>query len=226
MIVSKYGIRIRRIVEQDIEKIRQWRNSEHVRQYMEYREYISKEMQKKWFDSINNFDNFYFIIEYKGEEIGVINEKNVDRSGSGTSESGLFIADPKYRNTHIPVLASLVLIEGSMYMLFGKESYIHILRDNHEAIAYNTAMGYELCEGQMDVDNQLYCMTKESFERKTAKIRKAAQRLCEKEYPNGYVIFEPHDYETGLAQKFESYIPDHYPYAKSKQVSEGKLYYY
>ena len=74
----KYGITLTRLREDDIELVRKWRNSPGIQQYMEYREFITEEMQKKWFESINNLQNFYFIIEYENKKIGLINTSNID----------------------------------------------------------------------------------------------------------------------------------------------------
>lgn len=228
MRIHNYGITLKRVTQEDIELLRQWRNAESVNRYMEYREYITPEMQQKWFESINNYNNFYYLIIYKDDKIGVINEKNIDRQGDGTSESGLFIANEKYLKSHIPLLASLTLIEINFYILGGKESYIHTLRDNKAAIEYNKTLGYELCEGQEKVENQKYRLTRESFERATHKIRKAASRFSSSEYPNGYVLFEPHDYQLGIAQEFERIIKseDLPVEVKSTSTPEGKLFYY
>ncbi len=228
MRIHKYGITLKRITEDDIELLRQWRNSENVNRYMEYREYITPKMQRKWFESINNYNNFYYLIIHKGEKVGVINEKNINREGDGTSESGLFVANKKYLKTHIPLLASLTLIELNFYILGGKESYIRTLKNNKTAIAYNKTLGYELCEGQEDVENQKYRLTRESFERATLKIRKAASRFTSSDYPNGYVLFEPPDYQLGIAQEFETIINrGNLPVnVKSKTLPEGKLFYY
>ncbi|MCF8308796.1 MAG: GNAT family N-acetyltransferase [Bacteroidales bacterium] len=228
MKIHKYGVTLKRITEEDIELLRQWRNSEQINRHMEYREYITPEMQKKWFDSINNYNNFYYLIIYKGDKVGVINEKNIDRSGKGTSESGLFIANKNYYKTFVPLLASLTLIELNFYLLGGKESYIRTLRDNKEAIAYNKSLGYELCEGQENVENQLYVLTRENFEKKTRKIRKAASRFTDADYPNGSVMFEPHDYELGIAQEFEKIVQKgELPVdVKIRETPEGKVFYY
>ncbi len=68
MKLTKYGITLNRLREDDIELLRQWRNSPQINQFMEYRGNITPEMQRDWFRSVDNFDNFYFIIEYQGEE--------------------------------------------------------------------------------------------------------------------------------------------------------------
>jgi len=65
MELSKYGVKLHRLREEDIELVRTWRNSPLIRQYMEFRDEITPEMQKEWFLSINNNENYYFIIEYQ-----------------------------------------------------------------------------------------------------------------------------------------------------------------
>ena len=60
MIVRKYGITLRRLALEDIELVRQKRNSQEIRQVMHFKDEITPEMQLKWFESINNFENYYF----------------------------------------------------------------------------------------------------------------------------------------------------------------------
>ena len=95
MIVRKGDYVFRRLTREDIELVRNWRNSELISQYMEYKEYITPEMQLKWFRSIDNFFNLYFIIEYKGQKIGVINGKDIDWE-ERSMETGVFIGEKKY----------------------------------------------------------------------------------------------------------------------------------
>ena len=69
---------LRRITEDDIELVRQWRNSDDVKQFMEFREYIDEEMQRDWFRQINNKTNLYFIIYAHREPIGMIYGANLN----------------------------------------------------------------------------------------------------------------------------------------------------
>ena len=201
MKLIRYGVTLKRLTSDDLELLRTWRNSKQVNQFMEYREYITPEMQEQWFESIDNPDNNYYIIIYENEKIGLINEKGYSRFGSKTTESGLFLADEKYWKSYVPVFASLMLLETSFFFLGGKESFIRILKDNVKSISYNKQLGYELCPGQEEVENQQYILTRENFIKKTLKLRKAALRLSGD--PNLYVVWEPHDYETGMAQESE-----------------------
>ncbi|MCF8371614.1 MAG: GNAT family N-acetyltransferase [Bacteroidales bacterium] len=214
MKLIRYGITLKRLTRDDLELLRTWRNSQQINQFMEYREYITPEMQETWFESIDNPDNNYYIIIYKGEKIGLINEKGFSRFADKTSESGIFLGSEKYINSPIPVLASLILLEMSFFLLGGKDSYIRILKGNTTSIKFNRQLGYQLCPGQDEIENQRYVLTRESFITKTYKLRKAALRLSGD--PNMYVVWEPHDYESGMAQESEEL------FAKSELHSDDK----
>ena len=220
MKICKYGITLNRLRQEDLELVRQKRNSEEVSRFMEFREEITPEMQQKWFEGINNFENFYYIIEYKGQKIGLLNDKNMDWNAR-TSESGMFLWDESYINTLVPVLASLCLLELGFYYLEWKTSFIHVLRDNQKAIEYVSSLGYTLAEGQENTDNQLYYLTPELFETKGKKIRKAALAYKDEEL---YMLLEPFDYESGIAQQIENYIADAGIYLYRKGIAGSRKY--
>ena len=58
------NVRLRPLREEDIEKIRVWRNDTENSKYLRKIGHISPEMQKKWFDAyLNNEDELIFAIE-------------------------------------------------------------------------------------------------------------------------------------------------------------------
>ena len=85
-----------------------------------------------------------------------------------------------------------------------KKQYAHTLRSNSNAIKFNLQLGYQLCEEQEDVDYQKYEMTRESFEQKAGKIRKAVRLLAGMDN-KVRVLFEPPDYEIGRLKSLKSY---------------------
>ncbi len=195
MIITKGHFVFRRLIQEDIELVRQWRNSALVTQYMEYREQISPEMQLEWFKSVDNIYNMYFIIEYKQEKIGVINAKDINWDEK-SMETGVFIGEKKFLNTEVPLLA--VLIFGELGVgNFDLTAYAHILRTNKRAIRYNKFMGFQLCENQEEVENQLYKMDKASYLKKARLLRAAFFHIL----GNKEIIleFEAHDYQSGFA---------------------------
>lgn len=175
MIIEQYNIRLRRITFDDIEVIRIWRNDPSVRKHMAFKKYITQQMQQKWFVAVNNPYNYYFMINYEGEDIGVINCKNVNIKDS-YGEGGIFIFNQTHIESMAPVFASLCLINAIFYVMkFSNKSFIRIMRNNLRAIQYNRSMGYTLIPGQEDVKNQWYVLTKEDYEIKSSKLNKAAR---------------------------------------------------
>ncbi len=218
----KYGITLERLKEEDIELVRQWRNSDPVRLNMKYREIITPEQQKAWFRSIDNLNFHYVIIQYQGEKIGLLNDKNIDWQNL-TSETGIFIGRPEFYHTFVPYLVSIAGIETFFYLIGWKKQYAHILRSNANAIQYNLGLGYRLCEGQEGIEHQRYEITRESFEQTAGKIRKMVRSVAGNDIRSS-MLFEPPDYQSGIAQKFEAlFLNNHLPHQR-KETAEGVWY--
>jgi len=177
MIVRKYGITLRRLKEGDIELVREKRNSTTIQNTMFYREQITPEMQKKWFDSINNKNNGYFIIEHERKKIGLIHGKNIDFK-KRTCEGGIFIWDEKYIGGIIPSLASVMMNDWTFYMINFNAIYAKIMLNNLVAISYNKLIGYKPCEAQNDDEGvQWMILTKENYIRHMNLLRKGIKDI-------------------------------------------------
>ncbi len=169
--LENYGVKLVPLTGQKIEMVRQWRNDPKISECMEYREYITPEMQKRWFESICNERNYYFIVEYDNKEIGMINAKNIDYK-TMTNEGGIFIYDNKYLASDMPFLVSFCMIDFTENVLEMKRGIAHILRNNKQSIEFNKALGYVLQPGQENVENQLYYLEKENYHKQRAYIKK------------------------------------------------------
>lgn len=218
----KYGVTLERLRKEDIELVRQWRNSDAVRMNMNFTEIITPEQQLEWFNSINNERFHYVIIHYGGEKIGLLNDKNIDWENR-TSETGIFIGRPEFYHTFVPYLVSVAGIETLFYFIGWKKQYAHVLRSNTNAIKYNLELGYRLCEGQDGIEHQRYELTRESFNQTAGKIRKMVRSVAAGK-TNCKILFEPGDYETGIAQKFEKmFLQNSIPYIR-EESEEGISY--
>lgn len=175
MILRGYGIGLIRLRHEDIELVRQMRNADHVRRYMEYRELITPEMQEQWFRSIDNPQNNYFLIEHEGKKAGLISGAQINWETRETGNGGIFIWEENLWGTTVPLFASLLLTDLSFVM--GMErTYIKVLRDNPRAIAFVTQIGYALLPGQEEVYNQHYVLTEAAYRSKTEKLRALLHR--------------------------------------------------
>lgn len=152
-----------RLTSKDLELVRNWRNDSNIAQFMEYRGIITEKMQEKWFESINNEYNFYFILIYKNKKIGLINTKDIDYKNK-TGEAGIFISDPNYQNSSTPFRASLGRIDFCFYELGLETLYAHVLSTNTRSIKFAQKFGYVIQSNQEIVQNQLYILTKEIYE--------------------------------------------------------------
>ncbi|MEI6683979.1 MAG: GNAT family N-acetyltransferase [Bacteroidota bacterium] len=218
----KYGIILERLREEDIELVRQWRNSDPVRLNMNYREIITPSQQLEWFNSVDNARFNYMVIHYRGEKIGLLNDKNVDWE-TRTSESGIFLGRTEFYSTFVPYLVSVAGIESTFCLLGWKKQYAHILRTNTNAIRFNLELGYRLCEGQEDTGFRQYELTLDSFEHTAGKIRKAVRALGGGEN-QARILFEPADYKSGMAPMMEGLLKDSpYPLQR-EETREGTWY--
>jgi RimJ/RimL family protein N-acetyltransferase len=222
MKLTKYGITLNRLRQSDIELVRQWRNSPQINQFMEYRGNIRPEMQREWFKSVNNFDNFYYIIEFENKKIGLINSSHVDWE-TISSEGGIFLWDDQYYETFVPVWASLCLLETSYFILGAGRSVIKTLRDNERAKKLNIHLGYELMEGQEEVYNQSYLMTSESFKKHAPKLIKAATLLAGPDPAGHSVFFDKDDIRSGLADFIHGKIKKEM-IGEYRETADGRLY--
>ncbi len=174
MIVEQYGLKYTRVSERDIELIRYWRNQSFIKETMQFKEYITPQMQKEWFKKINNKHNYYFIIEYNSNKIGLINCKDVEQN-SKLSEGGIFIWEKKYWGTMFPALASLTMMQA-VFEIFksGDESIVTVSVNNTQALVFNKLLGYQIKETTPDGKFYKLYLTKDRYFKFCKKLIKAA----------------------------------------------------
>lgn len=171
MIVEGYGIRLVRLKKEHIEMVRKHRNSALIQQFMEYREYITPSMQEAWFESVDNLQHNYFVIETNGVPVGLIHGAEIDWDRMETGNGGIFIWDVAQWETTVPLSASLLLTDTSIVLGF-KRTFIKVLSDNPKAIAFNKQLGYALLPEQDDVHNQRYVLEMERYQERSKKLRR------------------------------------------------------
>ncbi len=170
MIVEAYGIKLKRLTEEELELVRTHRNSEAIRNTMEYRETITAEMQQKWFTTIDNEHNNYMLIYVDEKPIGLISGTQIDWINGITGNGGIFIWAQEFIETIYPSRAAVLMTDIGFYLGM-KKNYARILRDNFKSIAFNASLGYELLTNQDDVYNQQYELTADKYFSSVQKLR-------------------------------------------------------
>ena len=141
MKITRYGVILERLTTAHIEMVRQWRNDTKIAGFMFYKGEITRQMQSDWFASVDNEQNFFFIIHYKNKPVGLINISSIDWENK-TAYTGLFIYDDVCLGTDVPVSASLAMLDV-FFMLFNVQMvYAKVKGNNRVAHNYNTALGF------------------------------------------------------------------------------------
>ncbi len=170
MIVEAYGITLKRLTAEYLELVRGHRNSEAIRNTMEYREIITAEMQQQWFAGIDNEHNNYMLIFVEDKPIGLISGTQIDWEKGITGNGGIFIWDKDFIETIHPARAAILLTDIGFYLGM-KKNQVKILSDNLRSISFNTSLGYQLLPGQEGVYNQQYELTAERYFPAVEKLR-------------------------------------------------------
>lgn len=171
IVLEGYGVTLRRLTHDKIEMLRQWRNDPKIQQYMFYRDYITPEMQERWFAKMDKKCNFYFIIEYEGKEVGCVNIKDINWE-TKTGEPGIFIYDDEYLNGDVSIRASFVLTDFVFITLGLVLLKGHILPDNKRAVRFNKALGYSI----FNAETNEWALNLGNYEKQTKSLREYLQK--------------------------------------------------
>lgn len=176
MIYSRYGIKLVRLEADKIEMLRQWRNTPEIVKNMEFQEFITPGMQAKWFDKINNINNFYFLIKTGKELVGMIHLSNIDYNMK-KAESGIFISHRSYINTTTPVLASFTLLDFAFNDLKLEHIHIKVGKHNKKVLKYNLHLGFIYSGKSTNQDFIFMQLSYENYKRMTMRLRAVVDRL-------------------------------------------------
>ncbi|WP_256009601.1 GNAT family N-acetyltransferase [Desertivirga xinjiangensis] len=168
MKIIRGEIALTRVTIEEIEMIRNWRNSEDIRQYMVFRDHISAEMQREWFEKINTPENLYFLIMDKGTPIGLIYGADINWAQRAVGNAGIFIADKEHREDTYAMTAS-ILLNDFAFSIGLQSIYIKVLVSNPRAVAYNKLMGYKLIGKEAGVN--IYKLDERSYSKFKKKIQ-------------------------------------------------------
>ena len=176
MKLERYGIILSRLTKSNIELVRKWRTHPQVNRNFEYRKPITQEQQLRWFESIDNHQNYFYLIEYRGRKTGLISTFDINWEAM-TAHGGIFMWDDTVTETPIPVYAVLAMLDFNFKVLGLQRMYIKVKSTNRKAIIYNKKLGYKLLPGQKGRQFQNYYLNKKNYTKSTNLLHKVAQKL-------------------------------------------------
>ena len=223
MIIRKYDITLHRLKKNHIELVRRMRNKESIKKYMFYQEEITPAMQVKWFESINNIYNYYFLIQYKSSFIGLVHGKNINYEDK-TTEGGIFIWDEHYWSTPVPALVSIIMDDLTFGLLDMRSTFAEVHLSNESQINYNKKLGYEIDSIDKANDKVLMILKKSHYLNKESKVRKAIVIISKDKEPLTWDDISFEDVSKDEAEKLYQGLPSELQaIADSKILKEAFL---
>ena len=176
MRISRYGVILERLNAEHSELVRQWRNDQKISRFMFYKGEITQRMQHEWFESIDNEQNFFFLIYYNSNPVGLINISSIDWENK-TAYTGLYIYDDTFLSSDIPVMASLAMLDVFFLMFDIQSVYAKVKGNNKAAHNYNSSLGFTRTKKIEYGLGYEYMLQKEIYLLETQQLRNAAIRL-------------------------------------------------
>jgi RimJ/RimL family protein N-acetyltransferase len=176
MTISRYGVDLVRVQKEHTEMIRLWRNDPKIRDHMFFTSEITVEMQERWFKSISNDENFYFLVYTTDKPIGLISISSIDYDHN-KAFSGLFIYDDNYLGTDMPVRSSLALVDIFFSYTAIDTLYAKVRDSNIVADQYNTSLGFDRIKKIELGQGYEYGLEKVKYFQKTKPLRDAAMKI-------------------------------------------------
>lgn len=164
-----------RIAENDdLQLIRFWRNSDHVRNNMVFRGLVARDEQRIWFSSLQSDISRYYIYGLGNHDVGVVSMTNISREQK-SFEAGIFCGDINYIGHWINVWAYVHLYDIAFEELGLFVSFATILNKNDSAISLNKGLGYVL-DKKLSEEADRYKLEKNIYEIKVATLRRYLKR--------------------------------------------------
>lgn len=176
MKITRYGVTLEKLRPEQAALVRKWRNDPKIAQFMFHRGEITEAMQSEWFASIDNEQNFFFVISYRKQPVGLINISSIDWENK-TAYTGLFIYEENFWGTDVPVMASLGMLDVFMLLLDIQSVYAKVKGSNTVAHNYNSALGFSRTKKIELGLGYEYILQKEIYLLETKELRNAAIRL-------------------------------------------------
>lgn len=135
---------LRKIIEDDLNMIMNWRMMPEVTKYMYTDPKLTLEDQKKWYESIMCSDKaFYWIIQFDGIDIGLINIVHIDKINK-RCEWAYYIADTSFRGKGIATLLECNIYDFVFHELHLNKVCCEVFCNNEKVIAIHKKFGAEI----------------------------------------------------------------------------------
>lgn len=140
------GVTLRRIKEDDLLKIMNWRMDPDITRYMNTNPKLTLEGQKKWFAGVcNNKDVSYYMIMVDGEDAGVINLTGLLRE-DGVLGWAYYVGEKRLRSLKTAISLEMGVYDY-IFDTLGKKALISdVFSENKGVIQLHLMCGAKITE--------------------------------------------------------------------------------
>ena len=148
-------ITLRAIEESDLERVRLWRISPEVTKYLLTDPVITEESQKQWYQGMSKRGDIYWIVNFKGVDIGYASLNGIDTQ-SLSADPGVYIGEAEYRGIGLGGKILKKIEEQAFKSLNLRKLYGYIISENSKAVRMYRSNGW-VCES---VSKGVMCFSK------------------------------------------------------------------
>lgn len=136
-------VTLRQVTDRDADRLLDWRNSEAVAPFMYSDHRISPEEHARWLAMIQTSQNrIYWIIEWAGLPVGLVNLADIDRTHRRCSWA-YYLADPAVRGRGVGSFVEYWIIEYVFNNLGLTKLWCEVLASNEAVWALHLQFGFE-----------------------------------------------------------------------------------
>ncbi len=140
---ARYGIELRRLQVEDLERVRQWRNDPKIASQMLDQTHITPQMQQTWFARLQvSTQACYYVAWFRQQPIGVASLTAIDWH-AGTCEPGMYIYPDEFRGNLVPFCVAFALNDLAFDVLGLTRLYGKIFQSNSASVRFHEACGYQ-----------------------------------------------------------------------------------
>jgi UDP-4-amino-4,6-dideoxy-N-acetyl-beta-L-altrosamine N-acetyltransferase len=141
MLITHSNLQLKTITTEDLELLRQWRNSEEVNRYLVNRPVITPEAQLRWHQNLNPDDSIYFMIIADSKKTGLAYARNINVLKK-SFEGGIFIGEAVFADSFVPVKVALLLTVFFFDHVGFTSTYSTVHEENFKALDFDKKLGY------------------------------------------------------------------------------------
>ena len=137
-------LKFRGLAKKDLEKVRLWRMSPEVTRYLLTDPVITEESQKQWYQDMSKRGDIYWIVNFKGVDIGYASLNGIDTQ-SLSADPGVYIGEVEYCGIGLGGKILKRIEEYAFKHLSLHKLYGYIISENNRAIKMYSKNGW-VCE--------------------------------------------------------------------------------